>query len=128
VSESTGSILVVVVTLVASTITALTLINSMILFQFFIIMYLLSHSHPGYFGKVGMRHYHLTKNKYFCPTINVDKLWSLIGDAARERFAARKDGAAPIIDVTKAVRTHQQISLSFTIFLTSFSPISYTYL
>merc|ERR1712071_666162 len=36
--------------------------------------------HPGYFGKVGMRHFHLKKNKYFCPTINVDNLWSLVGE------------------------------------------------
>jgi hypothetical protein len=37
-------------------------------------------SHPGYFGKVGMRHFHKTTQKYFCPTINVDKLWSLVSE------------------------------------------------
>lgn len=30
--------------------------------------------HPGYFGKVGMRHYHLLRNHYFRPTINIDKV------------------------------------------------------
>lgn len=30
--------------------------------------------HPGYFGKVGMRHYHLLKNHYYRPTINIDKV------------------------------------------------------
>src|ERR1700675_3404077 len=30
--------------------------------------------HPGYFGKVGMRHFHLTRNMHWRPTINVDKL------------------------------------------------------
>lgn len=30
--------------------------------------------HPGYFGKVGMRYFHLNKNKYFCPVINLDKV------------------------------------------------------
>ena len=30
--------------------------------------------HPGYFGKVGMRHYHLLKNHSFRPTINIDKV------------------------------------------------------
>ena len=30
------------------------------------------HSHPGYFGKVGMRYFHKTTQKYFCPTINLD--------------------------------------------------------
>merc|ERR1712156_1008999 len=34
--------------------------------------------HPGYFGKVGMRHFHKTNNKYHCPTVNIDKIWSLV--------------------------------------------------
>lgn len=38
------------------------------------------HSHPGYFGKVGMRHFHKTTQKYFCPEINIDKLWSLVSE------------------------------------------------
>ena len=25
-----------------------------------------------------MRHFHLTKQQYFCPTINTEKLWSLV--------------------------------------------------
>jgi hypothetical protein len=29
---------------------------------------------PGYFGKVGMRYFHLNKNKYTCPIINLDKV------------------------------------------------------
>lgn len=29
--------------------------------------------HPGYFGKVGMRHFHKTDQKYFCPTMNIDR-------------------------------------------------------
>lgn len=29
--------------------------------------------HPGYFGKVGMRHFHKTDQKYFCPTVNLDR-------------------------------------------------------
>ena len=33
--------------------------------------------HPGYFGKVGMRYFHKSKTKYFCPTINVEKLLTL---------------------------------------------------
>ena len=35
-------------------------------------------SHPGYFGKVGMRYFHKTLNQFHCPSINVDKLWSLV--------------------------------------------------
>merc|ERR1719193_1120820 len=30
--------------------------------------------HPGYFGKVGMRHFHLTKQRYHCPMVNVELL------------------------------------------------------
>ncbi|CAO2595910.1 60S ribosomal protein L27a [Lemmus lemmus] len=35
--------------------------------------------HPGGRGNagVGMRHYHLKRNQSFCPTVNLDKLWTL---------------------------------------------------
>eukprot|EP00197_Chlamydomonas_leiostraca_P012144 CAMPEP_0202864364 /NCGR_PEP_ID=MMETSP1391-20130828/4628_1 /ASSEMBLY_ACC=CAM_ASM_000867 /TAXON_ID=1034604 /ORGANISM="Chlamydomonas leiostraca, Strain SAG 11-49" /LENGTH=147 /DNA_ID=CAMNT_0049544097 /DNA_START=54 /DNA_END=497 /DNA_ORIENTATION=+ len=56
--------------------------------------------HPGYFGKVGMRHFHLSKNQYFNPIINLDKLWTLVGEEAREKAAQDKSVAA-VIDVTK---------------------------
>mmetsp|Transcript_23950 Transcript_23950/g.70557 ORF Transcript_23950/g.70557 Transcript_23950/m.70557 type:complete len:146 (+) Transcript_23950:19-456(+) len=51
--------------------------------------------HPGYFGKVGMRYFHKTKNQFFCPTINLDKLWTLVPEEAREQATADK---APVID------------------------------
>ncbi|KAG9330579.1 hypothetical protein JZ751_023830 [Albula glossodonta] len=54
--------------------------------------------HPGYFGKVGMRHYHLKKNTIFCPTINLDKLWTLVSEQTRLNYAKKPDGPAPIID------------------------------
>lgn len=60
--------------------------------------------HPGYFGKVGMRHYHKTNQKYFTPTVNVDKLWTLVSDQTRTNYAARKDGKVPVIDCVRAVR------------------------
>ncbi|KAK9906541.1 hypothetical protein WJX75_003806 [Coccomyxa subellipsoidea] len=56
--------------------------------------------HPGYFGKVGMRHFNIRKNQYFQPIINLDKLWSLVGNEAREA-AAKKSSEALVIDVTK---------------------------
>merc|ERR1712072_39530 len=34
--------------------------------------------HLGYFGKVGMRHYHLLRNHYWRPVINTDKLVTLL--------------------------------------------------
>ncbi|ETV72785.1 60S ribosomal protein L27a [Aphanomyces astaci] len=58
--------------------------------------------HPGYFGKVGMRQFHLLRNRYHCPTVNVEKLWSLVSAQVKETAEASKDGKAPIIDVTKA--------------------------
>uniref|UniRef100_A0A8I5TN29 Large ribosomal subunit protein uL15 n=1 Tax=Pongo abelii TaxID=9601 RepID=A0A8I5TN29_PONAB len=55
--------------------------------------------HPGYFGKVGMRHYHLKRNQSFCPTVNLDKLWTLVSEQTWVNAAKNKTGAAPIIDV-----------------------------
>ena len=58
--------------------------------------------HPGYFGKLGMRHYHLKKNAAFCPSINLDKVWSLVSEETRQNAADNKEGLVPVIDVTKA--------------------------
>lgn len=56
--------------------------------------------HPGYFGKVGMRYFHLSKNKYHCPVINLDKIWTLVGEEGR-LAAAKEAGSAAVIDVTQ---------------------------
>ena len=56
--------------------------------------------HPGYFGKVGMRHFHKQKNHYHCPIINLDKLWTLLGEEARVK-AAKASGQAAVIDCSK---------------------------
>merc|ERR1712096_62395 len=53
--------------------------------------------HPGYFGKVGMRYYHKTLNQFHCPTVNVDKIWTLVSE--QTRTAKRTGGTAPVIDV-----------------------------
>lgn len=58
--------------------------------------------HPGYFGKVGMRYFHKTLNKFFCPSVNVEKLWSLVSEKTRENYKDNKD-KAPVIDVVRAV-------------------------
>merc|ERR1712024_183091 len=52
--------------------------------------------HPGYFGKVGMRHFHLKRNKYFCPTVNLDSLWNLVGEDVRKQYEGKAE--APVID------------------------------
>lgn len=60
-------------------------------------------SHPGYFGKVGMRHYHLKRNTTHCPTINLDKLWTLVSEQTRLNYGKKPEGPAPIIDAVRAV-------------------------
>ncbi|XP_054164885.1 60S ribosomal protein L27a-like [Oppia nitens] len=59
--------------------------------------------HPGYFGKVGMRNFHLkqTSLKHYCPTINIDRIWALVGDRMREHYKTSADGKAPVVDVVK---------------------------
>ena len=58
--------------------------------------------HPGYLGKVGVRHCHLKRNQSFCPTINLDKLWTLVSEQTRVNAAKNKTGVAPIIDVVRS--------------------------
>merc|ERR1712142_703842 len=57
--------------------------------------------HPGYFGKVGMRHFHLKRNQYACPSINIDKVWSLVSEQTRTHYATKTD-KAPVIDCVQA--------------------------
>merc|ERR1712003_344548 len=56
--------------------------------------------HPGYFGKLGMRHFNKDNNPRWCSTINIDKIWSLTSEEARVN-AAKDTSVAPVIDVTK---------------------------
>ena len=56
--------------------------------------------HPGYFGKVGMRNFHLIKHGKICPIINIDRLWSLVGEEARLKYK-EDTKKAPVIDVLK---------------------------
>ena len=55
--------------------------------------------HPGYFGKVGMRHLHLLPCREWNPSINIDKLWTLVPPEVREQANGKgaKD-AVPVID------------------------------
>ena len=61
-------------------------------------------SHPGVFGKKGIRHFHLKPNAEWCPSVNLDKLWSLVSEQTRKNAEEKKGDKAPVIDVTKAVR------------------------
>lgn len=48
-----------------------------------------------------MRHFHLKKSEQYNPTINVDKLWSLVSAQTREYYAKHTE-KAPVIDVNAA--------------------------
>jgi large subunit ribosomal protein L27Ae len=54
--------------------------------------------HPGYFGKVGMRQFHVLKNRKFCPTLNLDKLFNVAGEGVYEA-AKNGGGKAPVVDL-----------------------------
>lgn len=54
--------------------------------------------------QVGMRHFHVLKNRTFTKCVNVDKLWSLAGAEAYEKAkSGAAAGKAPLLDVTKLV-------------------------
>jgi len=44
-----------------------------------------------------MRYFHKTQNKFFCPVINLDKLWTLVSEETRLKYAKATD-KAPVID------------------------------
>lgn len=50
-----------------------------------------------------MRNYHVKKTdlKEYTPTINVEHLWSLVGNEMREHYKNDKNKRAPVIDVLK---------------------------
>lgn len=56
--------------------------------------------HPGYIGKVGMRHFCWRKNAYVgnkVLKVNVDRLWSLLGED-KYKFYKDNKAKAPVID------------------------------
>lgn len=54
--------------------------------------------HPGYFGKVGMRYFHKTKQQFYNNTINLDKLHTLLGEGAMD-----VDGKVAVVDTVGKV-------------------------
>ena len=49
-----------------------------------------------------MRHFHLTRQSYHRPSVNLDKLWTLVSEQTRTKYAADKSGKVPVIDVIQA--------------------------
>jgi hypothetical protein len=48
-----------------------------------------------------MRYFHKNKQHFFCPTINVEKLWTLVSPETRTNAPK---GKAPVIDCVRNVR------------------------
>ena len=49
-----------------------------------------------------MRHFHYKRNPDYAPSINIDRLWSLVPEGVFEKAQAGA-AQAPVIDVTKLV-------------------------
>ena len=58
------------------------------------------HHRPRYFGKVGMRYFHHPRNKFYCPTVGIDRFWSLGPYDVKNPATACDDDSAPLIGVT----------------------------
>jgi large subunit ribosomal protein L27Ae len=57
--------------------------------------------HPGYFGKKGIRTFAVKPNRNYFPSINIDRIWTLVTEQSRNLYASNKT-RVPVIDVTKA--------------------------
>lgn len=44
----------------------------------------------------------MRKNTKWCPSLNLDKLWTLVSEQTRLKYKDAKDGKAPVIDLVKA--------------------------
>jgi large subunit ribosomal protein L27Ae len=58
--------------------------------------------HPGYFGKVGMRHFHILKNRKFADVTNLDKLFAVAGEGVYAAAKSAPKGKAPVVDLVAA--------------------------
>ena len=50
-----------------------------------------------------MRNFHLRKNQHHMPAINLDKLWTLVTEQTKEKYANHPEKKVPVIDVVRAV-------------------------
>ena len=55
--------------------------------------------HPRYFGKVGMRYFHRPRNKFYCPAVSANLLWSLDPDDVKKPATAYDDNSTPLTGV-----------------------------
>merc|ERR1712150_324455 len=57
--------------------------------------------HPGYFGKVGMRWFHKKPNTTYRKSINVEMLWSTVGENVYDKAKASTGGDVPVINLVQ---------------------------
>lgn len=60
-------------------------------------------THTNFNLQLGMRNYHLRRNSKWCPSLNLDKLWTLVSEQTRLKYKDHPEGKAPVIDIIKAV-------------------------
>ncbi|KAG2381901.1 hypothetical protein C9374_005693 [Naegleria lovaniensis] len=59
--------------------------------------------HPGYFGKIGIRRFHMNKNHFLTTSVNLDELWKIAGEQVYNQAKEGKFGTkAVVIDAHKA--------------------------
>ena len=58
--------------------------------------------HPGHFGRVGAKFFHLKKNQLYCPSMNIDKLWTLVSEVTYKEAKEGKSEKKIVIDIGKA--------------------------
>jgi large subunit ribosomal protein L27Ae len=58
--------------------------------------------HPGYFGKVGQREFHKLKNRRWCPSVNLDRLWSLLSQRTQEKYTEGEAAVTPVINIVRS--------------------------
>ena len=52
-----------------------------------------------------MRYFHKTMNKFHCPTLNLDRIWALVGEEVRSKYAKANPAKdeVPVIDLGEHV-------------------------
>jgi hypothetical protein len=81
------------------------------------IFYFLIYIYPS---QLGMRNFHLRRNTKWCPTINLDKLWTLVSEQTRLKYKDNEN-KAPVIDLVKAVSQNSFFIFVCTLFLSIFN-------
>jgi hypothetical protein len=64
--------------------------------------------------QVGMRHFHKLKNHYHCPIVNLDKLWTLVGEQVSKHAGCSDGDVLGCCRTTKAASRWNQVAAAVT--------------